>query len=128
MTQNSGMSLVEVILVIVLIGIVALPISRLSVTNTKSLGKYAKITQAVYDLESISERIWADYKARGYGWVRNNWQRSGTTPSENFSYSVQISSPQTRDGVTYVVVTVTVTGNGLSSPARVSFWLTDVTL
>lgn len=127
MAQSSGVSLVEVILIIVLIGIVALPISRLSITNTKSLARYAKVTQAVSDLECISERIWADYKANGYDWVRNNWSGAGgTTPSGNFSYSVQISLPQTQDGVNYVVVTVRVTGNDLSLPAQVSFWLTNV--
>lgn len=129
LAQSSGLSLVEVILVIVLIGIVAYPISRLSVTNTKSLGQYAKITKAVNDLECISEQIWADYKANGYAATRTKWaNRSGAAPSGEFNYSVQVSSEQTLNNVTYVVVTVNVTGNGLSTPARVSFWLTDVGL
>jgi len=132
MASQSGMSIVEVIIVLVLIGVVVLPLSRLSVTNSRSVGRYARMTQAVYDAQNIAEQIWADYKAsgagRGYTWVRNNWSnKSGTISYSNNTYSVQISSPQTSNGVTYVVVTVSVTGSGLPSPARVTFWLPEMT-
>jgi hypothetical protein len=60
---------------------------------------------------------------RGYDWVRANWNNStGTTVSGKFSYSVSISNEQVQNGVTYVAVTVTITGDDID-PITNTTWL-----
>ena len=78
------MSLVEVILLIVIIGIVAYPLSQLSVVNLRSEAKYTAIERAAFDARCIMEQVLSDYgtTARGYNWVRTNWNNmTGTTIS-----------------------------------------------
>lgn len=129
---QKGISLVEVILVIVLIGITIIPISRLSMQNLTQGTKYFVQTDAIADMQSMMEQIYADYLAtltghsmtRGYDWVRANWNGStGTTVSGKFNYAVSISNEQVQNGVTYVAVTVTITGEGID-PITNTTWLT----
>lgn len=128
---QDGISLIEIILVIVLLGITLMPISRLSIQNLTQGTKYFVQTDAIADMQSLMEQIYADYLAtltghsmtRGYDWVRANWNNStGTTVSGKFSYSVSISNEQVQNWVTYVAVTVTITGDDID-PITNTTWL-----
>lgn len=127
LTQDRGMSLIEVILFLVVLGVTLLPLTRLSVINSRSLARYAKITTAVYDAQRLAERVWADYNvANGYTNVRNKWNTSGVLTPNNNTYTVQVSPPLTWNNIEYVVVTISVTPSGISSdPVQISFWLPE---
>jgi len=126
---QAGMSLIEIIIVIILIGITIVPISRLSMQNLRQGSETFAQNDAISDIQSIMEQIYSDYQAsglasnRGYDWVRTNWNNvTGTTVSGQFNYAVAISSEQTQNGVTYVEVTVTITGDEID-PITNTTWL-----
>jgi Tfp pilus assembly protein PilV len=123
-----GMSLIEVILMLVVLGVVALPLYKLSVTNLKSEVKYFAIEKAGLDARTVSEQILADYgnSARGYAWVRTNWAgRSGTGISNKYHYAVTLSAEMvTATGMHYTEVTVTVSGTDLSRNLVLKSWIT----
>ena len=115
LSGERGMSLIEVIIIIVILGIALLPLSRLSVGNLTSGTKYLTATKATCYAEEIMENIIADYKSDdpsigGYNNVRNNWSGTVTNPAPptGMSGKVTISAESTFNSVKYVVVTVTV--------------------
>jgi hypothetical protein len=122
------MSLIEVILMLVVLGVVALPLYKLSVTNLKSEVKYFAIEKASLDARSVSEQIIADYgnSARGYAWVRANWSgRSGTGLSGKYAYTVALSAEMvTGTGLRYTEVTITVSGTDLNKNLVLKSWIT----
>lgn len=113
--DERGVSLVEVVLIMVILGITVVPLSRLSVANLKSSGRYATITKAAYYAEEVMEQIIADYAAedagRGYDWVVANWPGSAPNPPTGFSGNVSISAEDTLNNVIYVVAQVAVSGS-----------------
>ena len=126
--NERGFSLVEVIIILVIIGIAAIPLSRLSVRNMVFSGRYATMTKAISYAQERLEQVIADYAAssagRGYDWVRSNWAGSSDTPLTGFTRSVSISSQQTLNGVTYVVVTVSVSAPDINNVVLTT-WLVD---
>ena len=126
---QNGMSLVEIIIIILLIGITVIPISRLSMQNLTQGSKSFVQNDAIADIQSLMEQIYGDYMAdnigmsRGYDWVRANWAgATGTTVSGQFNYAVTVSNEQAQNGVTYVEVTVTITGDEIDSITNTT-WL-----
>ena len=126
--DEKGLSLVEVIIILVIIGIAAVPLSRLSMRNMVFGGRYALMTKAISYAQERLEQVVADYAARdagrGYDWVRSNWAGNSDTPATGFSRSVSVSGEQTLNGVTYVVVTVTV-GTADIDNVVLTTWLVD---
>jgi hypothetical protein len=121
------MSLVEIIVILVLIGVVSIPLARLAHMNLFALGRYTVLTRAQYDVQSIVERIMVDFVSRGstgYAYVVSNW--SGDTGSTNsgFSYSVTVGGELTKNGVKYRLVTVNLTGNGISG-MKLDTWISN---
>jgi prepilin-type N-terminal cleavage/methylation domain-containing protein len=107
--SESGFSLVEVVMALVILGIAVVPISRLAIQNLNSGARYTAMTKALFLSQSSMEQIIADYAAvgagRGYDWVRSNWPGT-STPITGFTRTVTVSSEQTLNGVTYVEVHV----------------------
>lgn len=126
--DESGLSLIEIVIILVILSIVIVPLGRLSVRNMTSGGMYATMTKAISYAQEWVEQIIADYAAddagRGYDWVRTNWSGSSDTPDTGLSRSVAISGQGTLNGVTYVVVTVTVSGTGINNVVLTT-WLVD---
>jgi Tfp pilus assembly protein PilX len=117
-----GMSLVEIIMIIVLIGIVSLPLTKLAKTNLRSSATYLTTTMGQYDAQSIIERINGDYIANGYAATVTTWtNRTGTT-NTGFSYGVSIGAEQILNGIRVRTVTVTVSGKGIPN-LNLSTWL-----
>jgi prepilin-type N-terminal cleavage/methylation domain-containing protein len=107
--SESGFSLVEVVIVMVILAISVVPISRLAIQNLNTGARYTTMTKALFLAQSSLEQIIADYAAtsvgRGYDWVRGNWPGT-STPITGFTRTVTVSSEQTSNGVTYVEVHV----------------------
>jgi len=126
-TRNErGMTLIDVIVMMVILAIAVVPLSRLSMTNLKSSANSTMLTRAMFYAQEVMEQIVADYEAddagRGYDWVRTNWPGSTSYPPAGLSGSVSISSPGTRNGVEYVVVQVTVSSSEIPN-VNLSTWL-----
>jgi len=129
LSGESGMSLIEIIIIIVILGIALLPLTRLSVGNVNSGTEYFTATKATCYAEEIMENIIADYKSTdptigGYNNVRNNWPGSVTNPAPpaGCSGSVSISPEDSLNSVKYVIVTVGVIAVGITN-INLQTWL-----
>jgi Tfp pilus assembly protein PilV len=121
-----GMSLIEIILIVVILGIVLVPLTRLSRANLRNVATYSVIEKAQMDIQSVMERVLAKYTATttGYDSVKTLWNgKSGLTNSGQFTYSVACSADMVQNGITYSVVTVTVSGGGLPSNMVLTSWI-----
>jgi prepilin-type N-terminal cleavage/methylation domain-containing protein len=122
---ESGFSLVEVIMAIVIMGIAVVPISRLAILNLTSGARYTTMTKALFYAQSGMEQLFSDYGAkndgRGYAWVRSNWPGT-STPATGFTRTVTISAQQTLNSVNYVVVHVQISSAGIPT-VDLSTWL-----
>jgi len=122
--DTRGMSLVEVVLFIVMLAIVAFPLTKLARANLISLGNYATIEKAQYDIQSLMEQCIADFGALGYDACKTKWNgKYGSTNSNQFNYRVTIGADQTANGITYALVTVTVSGGGLTTAMSLKTWI-----
>lgn len=110
--DEAGLSLIEIVIIMVILGIAVGPLSSLSVKNLESNAKYVQMTKALIYAQQRMEEIIADYAAvdegRGYDWVRTNWNGDSDIPISGLSRSVSISGEQSLNGSNYVVVQVTV--------------------
>lgn len=110
---ESGVSLVEVVLIMVILGIAVTPLSRLAIMNLKSGGRYSTMTRSISYAQNTMEEIISDYAAedagRGYNWVQANWNGRNKVPESGFITSVAISGEDSLNQVFYVKVDVTVT-------------------
>jgi Tfp pilus assembly protein PilV len=121
-----GFSLMEVILIIVILGLVTFPLTRLAKVNLRNLADYSIKEKAQYDIQSVMEQVIADFRksATGYDDTKTKWNgKIGTTNSGKFSYGVTISADQVQNGVTYAEVTVTVSGGGLTPSMALKTWI-----
>ncbi|MBN2201353.1 prepilin-type N-terminal cleavage/methylation domain-containing protein [bacterium] len=115
--SERGMSLMEVIIAIVLIGIVSLPLLQLAKANLKSVAAFSQIEKAQFDLKSQMEQVLASYRALGYDAIKVGWEdKTGKTVSGSFNYHVQFGPDQVINGITCSTVTVTLTGGTLKQP------------
>jgi prepilin-type N-terminal cleavage/methylation domain-containing protein len=125
--SESGFSLVEVVLAIVIMGIAVVPISRLAIMNLKSGARYTTMTKALFYAQSGMEQLFSDYGAldagRGYTWVRSNWPGT-STPATGFTRTVTISAQQTLNSVKYVEVHVQISSAGIPT-VDLSTWLIE---
>ena len=130
--DEKGASLVEIILIIVIFGIAAIPLSRLSTTNLISGARYATMNNAIFYAEEIMENIIADYNSSdgtigGFDNVRTRWPGSVTTPSpptSDIDGYVSFSGVASKDSVDFVTVTVTVSGVRIED-IQLKTWLID---
>ena len=116
--REQGMSLVEIIIIMVILGISLLPISRLSISNAYFGGRYVTMMRSVYYAQEVMEHIIADYNSDdgtigGYSNVRTNWPGTVSGSPIGLTGSVTISGEQTRSGIKYVTVLVRVSGTDI---------------
>lgn len=130
--DKKGFTLVEIVIVLIVVGITVVPLSRLSVKNLVSGGRYAIMTRAIFYAEGVMEHILADYNSPdtdpgdvgGYDNVQTNWYGPAPDCPAEFSGYVDISVENTLNGVNYVVVTVTVSGAEISD-VTLTTWIVD---
>lgn len=124
--DEKGVSLVEVIVIIVIVSIAVTPLSRLAVTNLKSGGHFSIMTRAISYAQNTMEEVVADYAAedggRGYAWVQANWDGVSSSPESGFTSTVNISNEDTLNQVAYVEVDVYVSAPEINT-VSLSTWL-----
>ena len=124
---ESGVSLVEIVIIMVILGIALVPLTRVSITNLTNGGRFAMETQALVYAQGVMENIIADYMAlnegRGYSWVVANWSGASTpNPPTGLTGTVAISAEDSLDEVPYVVVQTTVAASDIPDVV-LSTWL-----
>jgi Tfp pilus assembly protein PilE len=123
--SQNGLTLMEVILMLVILGVVALPLAKLSITNLRSQAGYQVMTRAIYDARSVMEQILAYYSSNTYAQTRTNWaNKSGQTNSKQFNYLVTVSNESSQNGIFYSEITVTVSGGSLKQNVILKSWIT----
>ncbi len=124
--HEKGVSLVEVILILVIVSIAIWPLTRLTISNVKAGGRYSYMTRAISYAQNTLEEIIADYAAeaagRGYTWVQSNWDGATSAPAVGFTTNVTVSSEDSLSGVWYVEVDVSVSGPDIDN-ITLSTWL-----
>lgn len=127
---EEGLSLVEIVMILVILGITMVPLSQLSIGNAKRGGQYALMTKAIFLAQERMEQIIADYAAgnagRGYDWVVANWAGASDVPTSGFSRHVMISSQNILNSVTYVEVHVVVRNSEIED-IDLCTWIVDDT-
>jgi prepilin-type N-terminal cleavage/methylation domain-containing protein len=125
-SRQEGMSLIEIIIVLIILGLTIIPLSRLSIQNLNSGGDYITMTRAIFAAQERMEVIVADYSSpsRGYDWVIKNWAGESDTPSKGLTRTVSISGEASFNGVTYVVAQTQVSGSGIQD-VILTMWLVD---
>ncbi len=114
--SERGMSLVEIIVVIVMLGIVVYPLMGLAKANLKGLAEYSQIQKAQFDLQSQMEQVLADFSSLGFDGLKTGWQeKTGKTSSGRFNYHVTFKPDVVIHGITCSEVTVTLSGGTLKS-------------
>jgi Tfp pilus assembly protein PilV len=116
--NSRGFSLIEIIIILVILAITLLPLSQLSVTNTKAGAIYVSHTRAMFLAQGLMEQIIADYNSDsatlgGYDNVVANWS-SNSGLREGLAWTVTISSESLTYGVRYRTVTVYASNTGVS--------------
>ena len=124
---ESGFSLVEIVIIMLVLGIALVPLTRVSITNLTNGGRFAMETKALVYAQGVVETIIADYMAmdegRGYDWVIANWSGASTpNPPTGLVGSVAISAEDSLNQVPYVVVQTTVAADDIPNVV-LSTWL-----
>ena len=136
--EESGVTLLELILLIVVLAIAMLPLSRLVTMNLKFSSEMTKVTEATFRAQDKMEQIISDYTQSTSGFdslaVRGYDGDSYTTPVYSDFYH-EVDGGYTMDaaidtglsnllnGVRYLDVTVSVSGQGLNNPLELTSWL-----
>ena len=126
--KQSGFSLMEVVIIILIIGVAMIPLSRATISNLQMGGKQSLATQSMFYAKERMEEIVADCAAddagRGYSWTISNWDGDSDTPATGFTRTVDISAESTIDSVDYVIATVTVAYSGIEN-VSLRTWLIE---
>jgi len=113
--DQSGISLIEIIIVLTILGVSLVPISQLSIQNAQFGGRFVTMTRAIYFAQEIMENIIADYNSTdgtvgGYTNVRSNWPGTVSGAPTGLTGTVSISAEYALSGVNCVNVLVRVSG------------------
>lgn len=128
---EKGVSLIEVVIVIVILGISVIPLSKLVIKNQQSLADYVLLTQAEFFCQSCMEEFIGYYTAEdagyGYDWVVANVNGAiRSHPSMPWSAQADIDL-MTLDDVNYAVLTVTVATGDAIPDVSLETWMVDST-
>jgi prepilin-type N-terminal cleavage/methylation domain-containing protein len=124
---DSGFTLVEVVLVLVIAAVSLLPLSMLFATTSIRSGDAHNATVAAQLAEAKMEEIAADKNSptRGYAYlVAGNYPPETPVPAfPGYSRSVAVAPDSVYDGVTFRTVRVTVTSPNIP-PITLTTWFT----
>ena len=126
--RNSGFTLIEVVLIIVIAGVAVLPLSMLFANSSIRSGDARNATVAAQLAGAKLEELAADRDSptRGFSYlVSGNYpSESPVTAFPGYSRSVAIAVDSTYDGVTFRNVRVTVSCANIP-PVTLTTWFTS---
>lgn len=124
--RQDGLTLVEMVMVIVVLGIAIPSLMSLVGKSLEGSIKSQNLSQAVFFAQEKMEQIKADKAnaSRGYGYVTTDGRYSSDTPRVGFTRSVSVTTGASHNGVTYALVVVTVAHEDME-PVQLKTWLVD---
>jgi type II secretory pathway pseudopilin PulG len=124
--REEGLTLVEMVMVIVVLGIAIPSLMSLVGKSVESSIDSENLSKAVFFAQQKIEQIKADKAnaSRGYDYVTTNGQYGSDTPAAGFSRSVLVTTGSSHNGVAYALVAVTVSHEGMQ-PITLKTWLVD---
>lgn len=138
MKDEKGVTLLELILLIVVLSIAMLPLSRLVTMNLKFSSEMTKVTEATFKAQDKMEQVLADYTQTtdGFDSLAVHGYDSDSYPTPvNASFYHEVDNGYTMEvaidtalsnmlnGIRYLDVTVTVSEQNLPRPLELSAWL-----
>ena len=117
-SDESGFSLIELVIMVMILGITLIPLTSLSISNLRNTGRQIEITRGTMYAEECIEYVWSFYgdsqtAGRGYqGIIDGNMSFATGLPDNlesGYSRSYSVSATQTEHGIDYINVTVSVT-------------------
>ncbi len=122
--SEKGGILLEVVVALVVLGVAIIPLTQLSISNSRFGGEYMMQTQALMHAQQLMEQIVGDRASRGYDTAVAHWASYSDTPSANYSRTVSISEETELNSVTYRTAEVSVTGPSGTTVSLVT-WLVE---
>jgi Tfp pilus assembly protein PilV len=128
-SDEQGVSLIEVIAMVLILSIAVVPLSRLSMSNLDAGRTYSNMVKGTFYAEKVMEHIMADYIAgisngKGYGYIRNDWPGAAPDPPTGYTGTVSVSSEDSINNVVYSLVQVTVSCDNMPDIV-LSTWVVD---
>lgn len=117
--NESGFSLIELVIMVMILGITLIPLTSLSINNIRTSGHQIELTRGVMYAEEGMEQVWAFYGDsragvnKGYqgiidGYLSDSFADLNSNLETGYSRTFTVSSVQTLDDVDYINVTVRV--------------------
>ena len=124
--REDGLTLVEIVLILVVTAIAVIPLSRLSITNIKTNAQQHVINRSMYYAEELIEWIVSDYKGDNFNGsqVVTQWTGYYDNPEGSIYRYVSINGPFTENSVDYWQIDVTVSVTDIPDVV-LSVWVTD---
>jgi Tfp pilus assembly protein PilV len=125
--DSRGMTLIEVIIIVVVLGIAVPALMSLMSSTLFHSGKSAILSQSTMFAQERIEEIIADKKSdsRGYGYVVTPGRYLSDSPASGFTRTVAVQTTgMTYNGVPYAHVEVTVSHDDIPN-ITLSTWLTE---
>ncbi|NQT26114.1 type II secretion system protein [candidate division KSB1 bacterium] len=116
-SEESGFTLVELVIMVMILGVTLIPLTSLSISNIRTSGKQIELTRGVMYTEEAIEYVWSFYGNtnlnKGFNGIIDGYldfAGSGLNDDLETGYSrtYSVSATQTLDGVDFIDVTVTV--------------------
>ena len=102
---ETGLSLIEIILLIVMLGIAVPPLANLMKTNLVASGRISNVPKTAFYAQQRMEQVIADYTSQGYSYITTNG-RYGPQVLGGVTTSVSVATG-TWSGIQYARITVT---------------------
>jgi type II secretory pathway pseudopilin PulG len=126
---EEGLSLIEVVLIIVIVSIVAVPISDFLFMNTKASVQTRNFNEAAFHMQARMEDIILMFSddTRGYDYINQlaTGESSEEVPAEGYTTWITRTAPITINGITYVDITVHCSYPGGENPISTTTRLTE---
>jgi len=126
---QGGFTLIELVLTVIVIATAVVPLTRLTMTNTKGIARQVTTTRAIFLLREGAEIISSYYASQGYTATISNWSSISSmvgTVSDmpGFTRTATIDGETILNGVYLREVTITVTHSGGDiSPVNLTVWV-----
>ncbi len=103
--NENGLSLIEIILLILMLGIAIPPLANLMKTNLVASGRLANVPKTAFYAQQRMEEVIADYTSQGYAYITAGGRYSSETIG-GVTTAVSVSTG-TWNSIQYARITVT---------------------
>jgi len=123
--REDGLSLIEIVMILVIVGIALVPLSRLSVSNLKTNARQQLMNRCTLYAEELVEWVVSDYRNANFLGedVANDWVGYYDNPEGAITRYVSVSGPTTLNSVDYWEIDVSVSAPDMEDVV-LTIWIT----